>query len=456
MESVGNLKKFERTGILVVLLISSFITAMSTTVTGNMIPNLMVYFNVSSSAAQWLTSGATLLSGIIIPITAFLIKKVPNKNYYLLAMFAFTLGSLGAFTAGNFVILLVSRMVQALGCGMMLSFAQVIILTIYPKEQHGTMMAAYSMAASVSSMVGPTYAGLLMDYVGWRGVFVSLFIVGAVLLVLGFIFMRNVTPKQGAYVNSLYVAVSSAGFATLIIGLNNMKNGALHLTSGGIMLIGIILIVIFAVMQLKSDKPMLNLKVFKSSSFTLGVLITICLYLISMGNAVILPILAKIECGFSDTAYGLSTLVGAGISVFATLFAGKIYDKVGIKPMTIVTIIGFAMSSICGYMSTSSSSIVWIGLIYAMQTIAMSTLISPVTTMALSNLNQQLRVDGSSIFNTLRQISSSIATTVAVLLLTLFGDDLAAIHSVYVYFGVVTAVIIFLVVFFIWRKKPAN
>ena len=122
MKQEQTLSPFRRNGILLTLLLSSFITAMSTTVTGNMIPNLMVYFSVSSSAAQWLTSGATLLSGIIIPITAVMMKRMPNKLYYLLAMSLFTIGSLGACVATDFPVLLCSRLIQALGCGMLLSF----------------------------------------------------------------------------------------------------------------------------------------------------------------------------------------------------------------------------------------------------------------------------------------------------------------------------------------------
>lgn len=458
MKHENQLTNFNRTGILITLLVSSFITAMSTTVTGNMIPNLMLYFNVSSSTAQWLTSGATLLSGIIIPITAFLIKKVPNKFYYLMAMCAFTVGSFSASITTNFQILLISRLVQALGCGMLLSFAQIIILTIYPKEKHGTMMAAYSMAASVSSMIGPTYAGLLMDTVGWRGVFVSLFIVGLFLIVAGIIFMRNVTAMQRANINMFYVLLSSAGFTTFIIGLNNLKSGIFQLQSGGLMLIGVCFLATFSVIQLHSDKPMLNLNVFKYSRFRLGLFLTICLYLISMGNAVILPILAKIICGFSDTSYGLATIIGAIISVFATLFAGKIYDKIGIKPMAIVTIVAFLLFSVMGVMTTENISIVYIAIVYSLQSIAMASLISPTTTMALSCLESKIRVDGSAIFNTIRQISSSIATTIAVLLLSIFGNDLKAIHNIYIYFGVITFIIAMLVMIFIPQieKKSQN
>ena len=456
MKQEQTLSPFRRNGILLTLLLSSFITAMSTTVTGNMIPNLMVYFSVSSSAAQWLTSGATLLSGIIIPITAVMMKRMPNKPYYLLAMSLFTIGSLGACVATDFPVLLCSRLIQALGCGMLLSFSQIVILTIYPREKHGVMMAAYSMAATVSSTVGPTYAGLLMDSVGWRGVFVSLWIVGALLIVCGIVFMCNITPQQPAFLPIGSVALSSAGFAFFIIGLNNMKAGAFHLKSGGVMLLGLCALAAFSVFQLRARQPMLNLRVFQYPQFRLGVFFTICLYLISMGNAVILPILAKIICGFSDTSYGLATVVGALISVFATLFAGKIYDKVGIRPMSFVTVAAYAAYSVLGVFSHEGISIVYIGWLSALQSVAMAAMISPTTTIALSGLHQQDRVDGSAVFNTLRQIASSLASTTAVLLFALLGDDLPAIHGVYLYFGAITLLIAFLSFFVLPHISRAN
>lgn len=453
MKPEKQISNMHRTGILVTLLAAAFISSMSTTVTANMIPNLMVYFDVSSNAAQWLTSGSTLLSGIIIPITAFLIKKAPNRIYFIAAMGAFTAGSLCACLAANFQILLASRLVQALGCGMLLSFAQIIILSIYPKEKHGTMMAAYSMAASVSSMVGPTYAGLLMDSVGWRGVFVSLFAAGVIIVIAGMVFMRNVTPKQDGNINMLYVILSSVGFAAFIIGLNNMTSGAFRLKSGGLILAGVLSLAAFSILQLRSETPMLNLRVFQHSTFRIGLALSVCLYLICMGNAVILPILAKIICGFSDTAYGLATIIGALISVFATLFAGKIYDKIGIRPMAVVSVVSFFIFTLLGILTTNTTSIIYIGILYALQSVAMAMLLSPTTTMALSGLDKQIRVDGSAIFNTLRQISSSIASTAAVLLLTVLGNDLRAVHGVYVYFGVITALVAILVVTYIAKAK---
>ena len=440
----------QRTGILVTLLAAAFITSMSTTVTGNMIPNFTRFFGVSSNLAGWLTSGATLISGITIPITAFLIKRISNKVYFFSAMTAFTLGSLAAFLAISFPMLLVSRLIQAIGCGMLLSFAQIVLLRLYPKEKHGTIMAAYSMAAMLSSVVGPTYAGLIMDVFGWQGVFASLFIIGALIITCGIIFMKNVTAKEEAELNILYIALSSLGFASFLIGVSNISGGGLFsLKSSGLILVGILFLSAFSVLQLKSESPMLNLRVFKYPTFRIAVILSLCLYLISMGSAMILPIFAKTICGFSDTFYGLATLVGSLLSVVASLSAGKIYDKAGIRPMFIVGTGLYAVYSVMGFFFSEGTSIIYIAAVFALQSVAMASLNSPVTAMALSGLEGRERVDGSAIYNTLRQISSSLASTLSVLIFTLIGSDMIAIHGIYIYFGLITAAIVIAVILYL-------
>lgn len=453
MNNKKSISDLQRTGILVTLLAAAFITSMSTTVTGNMIPNFTEFFGISSNLAQWLTSGATLISGITIPITAFLIKRTPNKVYFFSAMAAFTVGSLAAFLAFNFPMLLASRLVQAVGCGMLLSFAQIVLMKLYPKEKHGTIMAAYSMSAMVSSVVGPTYAGLIMDAFGWQGVFVSLFTIGVLIIVAGIIFMKNVTDQEEATLNVPYITLSSMGFAAFLIGVSNINGGLFSLKSGGLILSGIILLTIFSILQLKSESPMLNLRVFRYPSFRIAVILSLCMYLISMGNAMILPIFTKSLCGFSDTAYGFATIFGSVLAVGASLFAGKLYDKMGIKPMFIAGTGLFAAFSVMGLFFSQNTSIVYIAIVFAFQSVAMSSLNSPATAMALSGLEGRERVDGSAIYNTLRQISSSLASTLSVLIFTLTGSDLTAVHSVYGYFMLVTLAIAVAVILYLKAEK---
>ena len=340
---------------------------------------------------------------------------------------------------------------------MMIPFSQVILLNIFPVKKHGSVMAVFSMASMVSTVVGPTYAGLMLDSFGWRGVFASLFAFGLVIIAAGSILMKNIIPKADADLNVGYVVLSATGFVCLLIGISNISGGSvLQLTSGGLMLIGIVALVIFSRLQITSEKPMLNLSVFKDASFRIAILISICLYLISMGSAMILPILTKSICGFSDSSYGYATLIGSILAVFTTLYAGIVYDRMGIKPMFVLGVLMFAAYSVMGILFTQSTGILYIAAVFALQSVAMAMLNSPATTMALSKLSGSMRIDGSAVFNTVRQVSSSLASTLSVLIYTLAGSDINAVRIVYGYYGVVTIVIVVSVLLYLKAEKNST
>ncbi|MDE5866114.1 MAG: MFS transporter, partial [Lachnospiraceae bacterium] len=278
--------------------------------------------------------------------------------------------------------------------------------------------------------------------------------VGVLIIICCIRFMKNITDREEADLNILFVSLSSFGFAAFLIGVSNISGGLFSLKSGGLILAGFLLLGTFVVLQLKSENPMLNLRVFGNAGFRIAVILSLCMYLICMGNAMILPIFSKAVRGFSDTAYGLATIVGSILSVITTLSAGRLYDKVGIKPMFFTGTGLFAAYSVMGFLFSQNTSIIYIAVAFAVQTIAMSSLNSPTTAMALSGLEGKERVDGSAIFNTLRQISSSLASTLSVLIYTLIGSNMTAIHGVYVYFGLVTvAIAVSIILYFNGERK---
>jgi len=114
------LTKKQRTSVFIILMLGTFLVSMTTTVTANMLPAIMRDLNIVTSIAQWLTSGATLVSGIMIPITAYLIKRFPSKYYFLSAMVIFCFGALLGAVAPNFPLLIIGRLIQAMGCGMLM------------------------------------------------------------------------------------------------------------------------------------------------------------------------------------------------------------------------------------------------------------------------------------------------------------------------------------------------
>ena len=124
---------------------------------------------------------------MIMPLTAFLITRFSTRKLYLAGIACFILGLLISIFAGDFSIMMVGRVLQACGNGVLMTTAQVIILTVYPVEKKGTMMGTYGLATTAAPVVAPTIAGLMIDAFGWK----SIFYVTLVIMVISFFYSSS-------------------------------------------------------------------------------------------------------------------------------------------------------------------------------------------------------------------------------------------------------------------------
>lgn len=127
-------KPYNRSLLVVVLLIGTFCTVLNQTLLTTAFPALMKAFNISASSVQWLTTGFLLVNGIMIPISAWLINKFSSKRLYLTAMTIFLIGTITCFVAPNFSTLLIGRLIQAAGVGISMPLLQNIMLSIFPQK----------------------------------------------------------------------------------------------------------------------------------------------------------------------------------------------------------------------------------------------------------------------------------------------------------------------------------
>lgn len=465
MEHTG-LSPAARRQITWVVLLGAFVTSMATTVTSNMLPTIMRDLQVPAGTAQWLTSGATLTSGVMIPVTAFLLKRFPNRRYFLAALLCYCLGSLAALAAPAFPVLLAGRLVQAVGCGMLLPFSQVMLMSIHPRERHGAVMGGFSFAALVAPIVAPTLAGFLIDLTGgWRPVFAVLLGLGVLILVLGLLFVRNVTPAAPQRFHGVSILLSSVGFCGVLIGVSNLSRGPLlRLQSGGAILIGLAALAAFSVRQLRSDEPVLELRVFRRPQFRLAVFVSVLQYILCMGTGMLMPVFSQTACGYTPMQYALATLAGSILMAAMTFLSGRVFDRIGSRALMLCGGVLMLVSSVLGLRLRLDSTLAYIGVVTALNSLGMSCINTPITTLALSGLEGRLRMDGSAIFNTLRQVSSSFAATLAVLVYSRVGDaagPTAGVRAVNGYFVAASLAVLALTLVFharygTMRRRPAG
>ena len=143
---------------------------MSTALT-TALPSIMEDLSISATTGQWLTSGYSLAMGIMMPLTAFLIRRFPTRRLYIFSLVLFLAGLFLNAIAPSFPLMMAARVLQASGNGIMSAMAQVIILTIYPAKKRGTAMGWYGLSIGAAPVIAPTLAGIIVDMLGWRAIF---------------------------------------------------------------------------------------------------------------------------------------------------------------------------------------------------------------------------------------------------------------------------------------------
>lgn len=128
----------------------------------------MRVFSVNTSTIQWLATGFMLVNGVLIPITAYLMKRFTTRQLFMSSMSFLLIGSIIAAFANSFSVLLTGRMIQAIGAGIILPLMMTVIVYLYPPEKRGAMMGNIGFAIIIAPAIAPTLAGLILQYLSWR------------------------------------------------------------------------------------------------------------------------------------------------------------------------------------------------------------------------------------------------------------------------------------------------
>ena len=215
-------KPYNRSLLVMVLLIGTFCTVLNQTLLTTAFPTLMDAFDISASDVQWLTTGFLLVNGIMIPITAWLINKFSSRNLYLTAMSIFLAGTIACFAVPNFSTLLIGRLVQAAGVGISMPLLQNIMLSIFPPEKRGSAMGMSGIVIGLAPALGPTLSGWIIDHYDWRYLFGMVIPIVVLVLVLALFLMKSVIELSHPKIDLFSAILSTLGFGTLLYGFSSV------------------------------------------------------------------------------------------------------------------------------------------------------------------------------------------------------------------------------------------
>ena len=408
-------KPYKRGLLVMVLLLGNFCTILNQTILSTAFPTLMHDFNVSASTVQWLTTGFMLVNGIMIPISAYLINRFSTKYLYLTAMSVFFVGTLTCFIAPSFVVLLMGRLIQALAVGLAIPMVQTVMLSIFPPEKRGVAMGMTGIVVGLAPAIGPTLSGWIIDRYSWRDLFGMILPIVIVILIAAFFCMRDVIPNEELKLDALSVVLSIVGFGSLLYGFSSVGNDGwtspVVLTS---LAIGVIFILLFAWRQFKMESPLLDLRVFKKSRFTLASFISSSVFMMMIGVEMVLPMYIQNIRGEDAFHSGLTLLPGALLIGVMMPIAGRICDKYGAKRLGITGLFIATSGTIPLMYLTTETPMFFLTLVYAVRMLGIAMVMMPMTTSGMNALPTEMISHGTAVNNTIRQIMGSIGTAILV------------------------------------------
>lgn len=418
--SVENLSKTNRNMIVAVMIISAFIAILNQTLLNTALPQIMKGLHINESKSQWLVTGFMLVNGVMIPLTAFLMDRVKTKPLYLIAMGIFLLGSIIASIAPSFGILMLARVIQAIGAGIIMPLMQFTLFMLFPKNERGFAMGLAGLVIQFAPAIGPTLSGLVIDLSSWRMPFIIVVGISLIGFIFGAIFIKSYNTTKDTKLDKRSVIYSTFGFGLMLYAFSSAGNlgfdSPIVIVS---LLVSLFIIWVFIKRQLQVPNPLLNLIVFKNRVFTLTTITSMIVMMSMIGPALLIPLYVQNALGLSAFLSGLVIMPGAIINGIMSIFTGKFYDKYGARPLIII---GFSLLTVFSIMLcflSADTSYLYLVIVYALRMFSVSLLMMPLNTAGINALHKREISHGTAISNFGRVTAGSLGTALMVTVMTI-------------------------------------
>lgn len=411
-----------------VLLAAAFMAILNETVMSVAIPVVKADLNISATTAGWLTTSFLLTMAVVIPVTGFLIASVRFRTLFAISQGLFVVGTLiGAFAPG-FAILLLARVVQASGTAVLLPLLMTTVLNVVPEHERGRMMGRMSVVIAVAPAIGPTVSGLILEIANnnWHALFDTMLPLGLIVLVVGVILVPNIEENSAKPIDILSVFLSAGAFGPLVYALSRV-GAEFSLIDGILCAAGIVLLVLFIMRQRRlapRNRALLDLRTFRTKSFTLSTTILTLGFMLMFGVIIILPLYLNLR-GVDVKTIGLIVMPGPLIMGLMGPTVGRLFDTYGPRPLAIPGSIILALGLFgLGFIS-ASTPLWWIVACHIVFEIGLGLLFTPLFTFGLGDLPKSLYPDGSAILNTLQQVAGAVGTALFVALSAVIAAGLS-------------------------------
>lgn len=399
-------EKIQSKGVVVVIIAAAFLLTFNQFLLITAFPTIMEEFSINATQVQWLTNAFILTTIIFIPISGYLSLTFSAKTLVIFSLTCLLIGTIIGGWSPNFGILILSRVIQAIGAGIILPLIQTILLIVFPYHRRGFAMGLLGAVTNVAPASAPSISGIIIDYLDWRSLHWVLLPFIAVIFILALFLMKNVLEQHRTKLDMQSVLLSAVGFSLFIFGLSNISvYGFLSPMAFIPIIIGIIGVVLFTRRQFNIATPVLNLSLFKDKTFSLAVILIFINMMLLLSTETILPMFAQNAFGTSAFLSGFLLVPGTVILSIITFISGNLYDRYGGKRIATIGFICTTVSLVLLNTVGIDDSPYWIMVHFCLFMTGFGLTLMPLVTVSMSELSNKDIPHGSAIVNTVRQFA---------------------------------------------------
>ncbi|APC47656.1 MFS transporter [Virgibacillus halodenitrificans] len=401
--------------IMLSLIIGAFFAILNETLLNIALTTLMEEFHISLPTVQWMATGFMLVMGIVIPVSALLLQWFTTRQLFLGTMTVFSIGTAISAMAPSFSILLVGRLIQAVGTGLLMPIIFNVFLLIYPPHKRGKIMGIVGLVIMFAPAIGPTLSGVIVEYLGWRYLFITVLPFAVFSIAFAYKFLINVSEVTKPKIDVLSLVFSTIGFGSIIYGFSAAGESDAGFLSPGVLIpitLGIVGIILFSVRQLKLEEPVMNLRVFKYPMYTHAVIMFLIIIMSMFASEIILPIYMQGPLALTAATAGLILLPGSILNGIMSPFMGHLFDKFG--PRWLMIPATFVLSgTVFMFSRLDVDTPIWVVITgYILLMLSVSAIMMPAETNGLNQLPKHLYPHGTAVMTTLQPVAGAIGVSV--------------------------------------------
>ncbi len=322
--------------VLMVVVIGMFMSILDQTIVNVALPHIIAVFNADVHSIQLVVTGYALALAIVIPATGYLQDTFGAKRMWLISLTAFSVGSMLCGLAWNTESLVVFRVIQGLGGGMLQPMAMAMIYRVVPPAERGFTMGMLGIPLLVAPAIGPTLGGWLVESVDWRFIFMINVPVGILGVFMAALLLREFPTKAGLKFDFLGFFTAAIAFSCALVGLSNGPSdgwNSLHIEA--LLLSGVVFLIAWIVVELRVSEPLLDLRLFKDFIFSMGQVVQFVVTVALFGATFLLPLFLQQIRGLGAMETGLLLLPQGVAAAVAMPIGGKLFDKIGARPLVV-------------------------------------------------------------------------------------------------------------------------